>query len=73
MNLEAKTNSIRYLVTSQGTRTHIVIPIKDYERLIEDIYDNAVSDSRANEGTISLEESKQSLRIKRVDTLIQKC
>lgn len=45
-------NNVKFLVDRKGRRTHAVVPIRQYEDLLEDIYDNALADSREDEGTI---------------------
>jgi hypothetical protein len=59
-------SKVSFMVDRRGKRTHALLPIKEYERLIEDQYDNAVADSRENEGTISLEEAKSRIRARRL-------
>ncbi|MDI6761136.1 MAG: hypothetical protein QMD05_09950 [Candidatus Brocadiaceae bacterium] len=58
----------QFLVDRKGKRTAVVLPIKDYERLLEDLHDLSVVAERRHEPTISLEELK--LRLK-ADGLIQ--
>lgn len=60
------TSQVSFLVDRKGRKTHAVLPIKDYERLVEDEYDNKIADSRENEGAISLEEFKNRVRASRV-------
>jgi len=62
MTVETINNKVQFLFDRKDKRTHAVLPIYEYEGLIEDLYDNAVADSREDEGTISLEELKKRLR-----------
>ena len=52
-------SAISFLVDRKGRKTHAVLPIGEYERMVENEYDNAVADSRKNDGTVSLEEFKK--------------
>ena len=45
----------------KGRKTHVVLPIDEYERMRENEYDNAAADSRENDGAVSLEEFKRKL------------
>ncbi|HHT9131027.1 MAG TPA: type II toxin-antitoxin system Phd/YefM family antitoxin [Candidatus Tripitaka californicus] len=58
----------RFLVDRRGRKTAVVLPIKDYERLLEDLHDLSVVAERRHEPTISLEELKRRLK---ADGLIQ--
>jgi hypothetical protein len=51
----------QYLVDAEGKKTGVILPLKQYERLIEDLHDLAVVAERRNEDAISLEELKQRL------------
>ena len=56
MILETIENRVKFLIDRKGKRTHAVLPIKQYEELLEDLYDNAVADSREGESKISFDE-----------------
>jgi PHD/YefM family antitoxin component YafN of YafNO toxin-antitoxin module len=58
----------QFLVDRKGKKTAVVLPIKDYERLLEDLHDLSVVAERRHEPTISLEELKRRLK---ADGLIQ--
>ena len=45
--------SVRYLVTSEGNRTAVVLPIEEYEALIEDLADLALIAERRDEPTLT--------------------
>lgn len=53
--------SKKYIVDENGQKTEIVLPLDEYEELLEDIHDLAVIAERKNESTISLEELKKKL------------
>jgi hypothetical protein len=44
--------AIHYLTDDQGERTAVVVPIHDYERLLEDLDDLAVVAERRNEPVV---------------------
>ncbi len=52
----------RYVVNSEGKRTAVVLPVKEYEKLLEDLHDLAVVAERKNEPSISLGEMKRRLK-----------
>ncbi len=52
----------QYIVDDTGRKTAVVIPVEDYEDLLEDIHDLAVIAERKDEPTISLEEMKRRLK-----------
>jgi len=58
----------QYIVDGNGKKTAVIIPVKEYRRLLEDLHDLAVVAERRPEPTISLDEVKRSLR---ADGLIQ--
>ena len=43
---------LQYLIDERGERTAVVLPISDYEKLLEDLEDLAVVAERRNEPTI---------------------
>ncbi|MCD6554030.1 MAG: type II toxin-antitoxin system Phd/YefM family antitoxin [Chloroflexi bacterium] len=57
-------NALReqYVVDSEGERTAVILPVKRYEQLLEDLHDLAVVAERREEEPISLEEIKRRLR-----------
>jgi hypothetical protein len=52
----------QYIIDPKGKKRAIILPIKQYEQLMEDLHDLAVVAERKNEGTISLGEMKRRLR-----------
>jgi len=56
-----KTES-QYIVDEQGRRTAILIPIEEYEELLQDIHDLSIIAQRRDEPTVSHEELKKSLK-----------
>ena len=58
----------QFLVDRNGKKTAVVLPVEDYERLLEDLHDLSVVAERRNEPTISFDELKRKLQ---ADGLIQ--
>ena len=52
----------KYLTNEKGERTDVVIPLEEYEDLIEDLHDLAVIAERQDEPVVSFEEVKKRLR-----------
>ncbi len=52
----------KYIVDENGQKTDIILPINEYEELIEDLHDLAVIAERKDEPTISLDELKRKLQ-----------
>lgn len=51
----------KYIVDEKGQKTEIVLPLDEYEELLEDLHDLAVIAERKGETTISFEELKKKL------------
>jgi hypothetical protein len=49
-------NTLQYLTDDSGERTAVVLPISDYEKLLEDLKDLAVVAERRAEPTIPHQE-----------------
>ncbi|MGQ9572203.1 MAG: type II toxin-antitoxin system Phd/YefM family antitoxin [Dehalococcoidia bacterium] len=58
----------QYIVDESGKKRAVVIPVKEYQRLLEDLHDLAVVAERRPESSISLDELKRRLR---ADGLLQ--
>lgn len=52
----------RYITSEDGSRTDVVLPVADYEELMEDLHDLAVIAERRDEPTVPLEEVKKKLK-----------
>ena len=52
----------QYLIDEQGQKTSVVIPVEEYEELLEDLHDLAVIAERKDETTISFNELKRRLK-----------
>jgi hypothetical protein len=57
-----------FIVDENGKKTAVVIPVREFQRLLEDLHDLTVVAERRDEPTISLDELKRRLR---ADGLIQ--
>ena len=52
----------QYIVDEKGQRTAVIIPIEEYEELLEDLHDLAIIAERRDEPTIDFEELKKRLK-----------
>ncbi len=52
---------VQYLVDESGQKTAVVLPVEEYEELIEDIHDLAVIAERKDEPTTGFDELKKRL------------
>jgi len=52
----------QYLTDESGQKTAVVIPLEEYEELLEDLHDIAVIAERRDEPTISFDELKKRLK-----------
>ena len=57
----AAKNNIRFLLNAKGKKTDVIIPIKQYMEIMEDLDDVKTVKKRRNEKTISLNEVKRKL------------
>lgn len=51
----------QYLIDENGQKTAVVLPVEEYEDLLEDIHDLAVIAERKDEPTTSFDELKKRL------------
>jgi hypothetical protein len=56
---------VQFVVDEHGTKTAVVINLKQYSELWEDFYDSAVAESREKEPRESLESVKKKLAARR--------
>ena len=52
----------QFIVDTKGKKTGIILPLKRYQKLMEDLHDLAVVAERRTEEPISLEEMKRLLK-----------
>ena len=51
----------QYIVDAKGSKTAVILPLEQYEQLMEDLHDLAIVAERREEEPISLKEMKQRL------------
>lgn len=56
----------QFIVDEAGIKKAIILPMKDYEELLEDIHDLAVIAERKDETAISFEDLKKRLKMRTV-------
>lgn len=56
------TTSVQYITNQKGQKTAVVLPVSDYERLLEDLDDLAVIADRHDEPTIPHDRFKAELK-----------
>jgi len=52
----------QYIVDEKGKRTAVVLPVDEYEDLLEDLHDIAIIAERKDETTINFETVKKELK-----------
>jgi len=57
MTEDTLASKVKFLIDKRGRRTHAVLPMKDYEELLEDLHDLALGLSRKSEADIPIEEA----------------
>jgi len=53
--------AIEYVVGERGEKKAVILPIEDYEELMEDLHDLRIIAERKGEETVSLEDFKKRL------------
>ncbi len=61
MTAETITRKVKFLVDKNGKQTHAVLPIKDYEELLEDINDLSLGMSRLEDEDVPVKEAFERL------------
>ena len=51
-----------YIIDNKGRKTKVVLPIEDYQELLEDLHDLPVALERRDEKRISLERLERTLK-----------
>ena len=52
----------QFVVNSKGEKTGVILPLKKYQKLMEDLHDLAVVAERRDEEPITLKEMKRRLK-----------
>ncbi len=60
--IELRDLQAKYITDENGEKTAVVLPIKEFENLLEDLNDLAVLAERREEATISFEEVMERLK-----------
>ena len=55
------TQQEQFVVDEKGKKTGVIVPVKQYQKLIEDLHDLAVIAERRDEDTISFDKLKSRL------------
>lgn len=61
-NPSSKLKDQQFVVDRDGKKQAVIVPLKEYERLLEDLHDLAVVAERRDDETISFEEMMGRLR-----------
>ena len=56
-----RTAQAQYVTSSTGRKKAVILPIKEYQRLLEDLHDLSVVAERREEYPVSLDEMKKRL------------
>lgn len=59
---EKSMNKQRFIVDNKGNKTAVIVPIKKYTALLEDIHDLAVVAERRDEPAIDFQKLKENLK-----------
>ena len=52
----------QYVIDDKGQKTAVILPVEEYEELLEDLHDLAIIAERRNEPTMTFEELKKRLK-----------
>ena len=58
----------KYIVDEKGRKQSVVLPIREYEELLEDLADLALIAERRNDPTVSLESVKDRIKARWMNT-----
>ena len=54
--------NVQYVLDATGAKTAVVLPIKEYERLMEDLFDRRLIAEARSEPTVAIEDVEARLR-----------
>ncbi len=60
--VRVRVSGLRYIVDSSGNKIAVVVPIDEFNGLLEDLHDLVVIAERRDEPTVSFEEVKKRLK-----------
>ncbi len=58
----AKTNRQQYIVDRKGKKMGVILPLAEYEQMLEDLHDLAVVAERSKEKPVRMEQVKRRLK-----------
>ncbi len=53
--------TLEYVVGEHGEKKAVIVPIEEYEELIEDLHDLRIIAERKEEGTVSMDDFKKNI------------
>jgi hypothetical protein len=57
-----RTEQANYITSPSGRKKAVILPIREYQRLLEDLHDLSVVAERRDESPVSLDEMKQRMK-----------
>lgn len=57
-----RTEEANYITSPSGRKKAVILPIRAYQRLLEDLHDLSVVAERRDESPVSLDEMKQRIK-----------
>lgn len=61
-SMPAKTVKLQYIVSKSGQKKFVVLPVAEYEELIEDLHDLKVKAQRSEEKPVKLNDFEKKLK-----------
>jgi hypothetical protein len=62
MEIQKMAGQEQFVIDAKGKKTGVILPVKHYQKLLEDLHDLAVIAERREENPISLEEMQRRLQ-----------
>ncbi len=62
MKLDMKAFHEQYIIDEKGQKRAVILPIEEYEELLEDLHDLAIIAERRDEPTVNFDEVKDRLK-----------
>lgn len=60
--MKVKDLNLQYLVNTSGKKEYVVLPVKEFEELLEDLHDLAVMAERRDEPRMSLKDFERGFK-----------
>ena len=64
--IDVKDMNVKYVTDKKGVKKEVILSVKDFENLLEDLEDLAVAAERRNEGTVNHESVIKDLKKNRI-------